>query len=96
MKIFISGKISGDKNYKEKFAKAEEEIKKLWTTEVINPTEIKLPSCCEWEDYMKVCINLIDECDAVYFLKDWQESAGACTEMAAALKRNITIIRETK
>jgi hypothetical protein len=40
-----------------------------------------LPEGFEHQDYMEICYKMIDACDAVVFLRDWQGSKGARMEM---------------
>ena len=43
------------------------------------------------EDYLHVCYAMIDICDAIYLLSDWQQSKGARMELqyAADWKKKI-------
>lgn len=78
-KIYIAGKIAGDPDYKEKFAKAEEAIKISYTDAVIiNPAEH--PEGLSLAEYMRLCFAEIDMSDFVAFLPDWSESGGARLE----------------
>lgn len=81
MKVYIAGKITGLDNYKELFANAEKEIKAAGHV-VMNPAI--LPEGFDYEDYMRIFFAMIDVCDAVYFLNNWQESSGAIREKAYA------------
>ena len=56
MKIYIAGKISGDKNYKQKFRKAEKFLRKLGHS-VMNPAWIVPSDEFRWEDYMQISID---------------------------------------
>ena len=79
MKIYIAGKITGDPGYRDKFAAAE--IQLGWQGHVVlNPAE--LPEGMAPADYMRICFAMIDVADAVVFLPDAAESAGARLEMA--------------
>ena len=79
MKVYIAGKITGDPNYKEKFAKAAKAI--LARGEIpLNPAE--LPAGMDPADYMRICFAMIDVCDWVYLLPGWEASPGARLEMA--------------
>lgn len=88
MKIYIAGKITGDPNYKQKFAvkrmKLEHEGHK-----VMNPAI--LPEGFTQDEYLKICFSMIDVCEAVHFLPDWEDSPGAKKEMEYA-KKNKKII----
>ena len=77
-KIFISGKITGDPNYKAKFAAAEAFYKKKGYT-VLNPAV--LPGDMQPADYMRICFAMIDTADAVAFLPDYHRSPGAELEL---------------
>jgi len=78
MKIYIAGKITGDPNYKEKFAKAAEIIRAEGNIP-INPAnnhEGLTPKA-----YMRISFDLIDDSDAVRFLPDYRDSPGAMIEL---------------
>ena len=75
--IFISGKIAGDPKYKEKFALAEAFYKEQGYT-VLNPSV--LPGTMRAEEYMRICLAMIDTADVVAFLPDYKQSAGASVE----------------
>ena len=78
-KIYIAGKITGDENYKAKFAEAEDFYKKNGYT-VLSPAV--LPAGMRPEDYMRICFAMIDTADAVSFLPDYTRSEGALVEHA--------------
>lgn len=78
MKIYIAGKITGDKRYKAKFAAAAKALQAAGHV-VLNPAT--LPAGLEQEDYMRICLAMLDSADQVTFLPDYQESAGAMVEM---------------
>lgn len=90
MKIYIAGKITGDKGYREKFAAVEAA---LWAQgfTVINPAV--LPEGMRPEDYMRVCLAMVEIADEVV---DWQESQGAKLEMALCqyIKKRIAFLPE--
>lgn len=95
-KVYISGKITGCDNFMEKFAKAEEVMRK-GGYEVINPAKVNMvlsPESTTWEEYMSVSIVLLDMCDAIYMLKDWKDSRGACLEYGYALAKKLKVIWE--
>ena len=79
MKIYIAGKITGDPDYRAKFADAQRQIEAQGHT-ALNPAT--LPEGMEPKDYMRICFAMIDVADAVVFLPDAAESAGARLEMA--------------
>ena len=77
MKIYIAGKITGDALYKAKFQAEQDRLERAGNT-VLNPA--KLPAGLENSCYIKLCLTMIDEADAVQMLPDWQESGGAKIE----------------
>jgi hypothetical protein len=85
IKTYISGKITGDPGYQEKFARVEGELARRGYT-VMNPAT--LPGGFAYEDYMHVCLAMIDVCDVVVLLDDWQESRGARREYEHAVRAN--------
>ena len=86
MKIYIAGKITGNPDYKTHFAKAEKELIKKRHT-VMNPT--CMPLGFGYEDYMRICFVMIDVCDAVYMLNNWEDSPGAIREYEYAKGKEI-------
>ena len=57
LRVYIAGKITGDKNYREKFAKAEQALTAMGHC-VLNP--VNLPFGMEQGDYMRICFAMID------------------------------------
>lgn len=95
MRIYISGAITGIPNFKEIFDKAEKELNNLYpNAEIINPTMIVLPQTCTHEDYMRIDFLLLDLADAIYMLKGWENSKGACMEYGFAIAKHKEILRE--
>lgn len=77
MKIYIAGKITGDKNYRQKFRQAQERLEREGHV-VLNPAV--LPEGMTRLDYMRICFAMIDCADEVAFLPDWTKSKGAQLE----------------
>ena len=92
MRVYISGAITGVSNYKEIFAKAEEELKGEGY-EVINPTSFDntLPQL-SYEEYMKLDLCLLEMCDAIYMLKGWKKSCGANREYGYAIAKDYIVL----
>ena len=76
-KVYIAGKITGDGNYRIKFAKSEQFLKRNGYI-VLNPAI--LPEGMEPGDYMRICMAMVESADFVVLLEDWEESGGAAIE----------------
>lgn len=83
MRIYIAGKITGDRHYKRKFRKAEKALAKKGHG-VMNPAALGNYPEFSWEDYMKTSGAMQEVCEAVCFLDDWNESKGALREYGRA------------
>lgn len=92
MKVFISGKITGDNGYKEKFKRAEIRLKREGHI-VLNPTVLP-ETGFEHEEYLYICCAMINVCDSVYMLDDWRDSEGARTERGFAMMRGKEVMYE--
>ena len=93
MKIYLSGAITNNTNYKEDFEIAEKQLK-YDGYEVINPAMVELPPSCTHADYMKVDFALLDLADGIYMLSNYEQSKGACMEYGYALAKGKTILFE--
>lgn len=79
MKIYIAGKINGDKGYKAKFRDVERRLAEAGHIP-LNPAA--QPAGLSRADYMRVCFAMMETADMVLFLPDYQESKGASLEWA--------------
>lgn len=95
MKVYISGPITGTSDYQKRFARAESYLRQQGY-EVINPAKIlePLPESTTWEEYMKLAVVLLEQCDMVFMLKNWQKSKGAVLEQDHASNLSIDTIYE--
>lgn len=91
-KVFISGKITGDSDYKEKFAKAEKELSAQGYL-VMNPGVF--PEGFSWFEYMTITLSMLEVCNAIYMLDGWQDSRGANLEYLQAQHKGYTILYQT-
>lgn len=81
-KIYISGAISTDPDYKRKFDCVEKMLKDKGF-KVVNPTKHeKLGKT--WVHYMKKDIKQMMDCDAIYLIPDYKTSNGAKIEKKLA------------
>lgn len=78
-KVYIAGKIIGDPCYREKFEGMQQLMEEKGFV-VISPAV--LPEGMAREDYMRICLAMIDSADAVLFMPDHVDSRGAMIELA--------------
>lgn len=97
MKIYIAGKITGlpRAEIERKFNSAAEKLKS-GGHEVFVPTVLPDYSSVPHEDYLHVCYAMIDICEAIYLLSDWQNSKGARMEFQYAADWKKKILYEDK
>ena len=88
-KIYIAGKITGLHNYEEKFAHAEN---KLIAKGAITMNPAKLSKGFKNNEYMHICLAMVDVCDAIYLLDNWTGSIGATQEFNYATEKGKEII----
>ncbi len=91
MKIYISGAISKDFNYMEKFKRVEDKLTAMGHA-VLNPTVI--PPILSHEEHMIIDLAMLDVCDAIYMMKGYENSKGANIELNHALKESKMIFYE--
>lgn len=77
MKVYVAGKITGNKSYVEQFEKAEEVLKKLGHA-VINPVK---NLGFTYREYIDMGLNELSKCDAICLLEGYEESNGALLEL---------------
>lgn len=98
MKIYIAGKITGlDRRAMIlKFEAADAKLKAQGHS-VFIPCILPAYDDVPHEDYLHICYAMIDICDAVYMLADWQSSTGARMELqyAADWQKKILYERDT-
>jgi len=83
---YISGRISGDENYRKKFARAEKRLIKQGY-EVLNPATA--PDGLSYDEYMEYDLSMLDRADVVFFLPDWILSLGCNIEWESAHRHDI-------
>lgn len=87
-KVYISGAISTDPNYKKHFKRAERKLIKRGDG-VFNPCCI--PVIFSYWQFMSIDLAALACCDTIYMLKGWHESRGAKIELARALELGLRV-----
>lgn len=77
MKIYITGRITGNPHYKAQFKAMAAMLQENGHT-VLNPAE--LPEGMKPADYMRIRFAMLDSADVVLFQHGWQESKSAKLE----------------
>ena len=95
MRVYISGPITKDKGYYQKFLNAEHKLKAAGC-EVVNPARIGkiLPKSFSHGEYMDIDLALLQKCEAIYMLKGWNASIGAKNEISFAKEMGLRVIYE--
>ncbi len=103
MRVYISGKIGEEvlsEATRQKFARAERELRE-WDFDVFNPTTSGLGAKAEelakengtdfYTEIMKLDLEALIQCDAIYLLQDWVESPGAKRELSEAREHGLAV-----
>lgn len=85
MKVYISGPITGTKDYMERFSKAQKYLESKGYS-VINPALVNsnLPKDTTYGEYMTMSLTMLTMCDTIYLLKGYEDSEGALIELNSA------------
>lgn len=91
MKAYVSGKMTGlsEDQIWNNFRKVEEFLVKTGAESVMNPavTYVMMKfNAFSYEDWLHVDFAMLDACDAVFLLPNWETSMGAKREIAYAYK----------
>ena len=93
MVIYIAGPITDIPNYRGRFSAAERTLRADGHI-VFNPSF--LPAGLPHDSYLPIDRAMMDACDTVYFLRDWESSAGARSEFDYATKRGMKLMFEDR
>lgn len=84
---YLSGPITGHKNYRRQFAEAAAALKELGYV-VINPAELDQAfpvECMSYEAIMRIDLELLASADYLVQLPGWERSIGANRDLGFAL-----------
>ena len=79
MRLYLSGRISGNDNCKEEFATARAQLDNA-DYDVCDPTTFEILEGVPWAYTMKYVIREMLQCDGVSLLPGWEGSPGARVE----------------
>ena len=75
--IYIAGPVTGVPKYYEAFEKAQDDLE---AAGFIALTPTWQPKGMSNEQYMRICLAMLDSADGVFFLPNWSRSSGAKLE----------------
>ena len=91
-KIYVAGPVSNyANNNKLAFVLAEQNLKKEG---YIVLSTARISYGLTEKEYMRIAITMLECCEAIYMLKGWKNSLGACAEYALAKKLGLEIIED--
>ncbi len=93
--VYLSGKITGlePEVYRKNFDECREWLKSMIPDEyqIITPTDL-CKDDWDWYTCMDICVDVMKQCIAVYFMPDWRDSKGATCERYIAEANGLRII----
>lgn len=86
MRIYLSGPITGQANYRRVFNEAKTILEAQGYKDIINPAELcqVLPETYPYEKILNLCLDMLAECDVLVLLPGWQQSHGCGMEIGYA------------
>ena len=96
-RIYLSGPISNDPDYMQKFTEADAYLRNQGY-QVANPAELyrSLPQNVSYEELMSIDLHIMDICDTVIQLEGWEESKGCNREYGYALAKDMIVMTMTE
>lgn len=99
MRIYLSGPISGTTDAEQRFGDAQKMLEEMGYEDIVNPSwlvKVLNPKTADREDYMGICLDLLNGCCLMVQLDGWQNSLGCQCEYGFARGRNIACMTLTE
>lgn len=93
-RIYISGQITGIEQQASAIFSAAETFLREKGFEPVNPMKLNHANAEKWEDFMRVDIKHLVDCDAIYMLSNHSKSSGAKLELHIATHLKMTVFHE--
>jgi hypothetical protein len=93
MRIYVSGRIKDYPAYLEHFKQGCDHVRKLGH-EPVNPCELTKEEL-SYEEYMKLDLKHLIECEGILMLDGWEKSAGARVEHLVAVFCGLEVYYQT-
>ena len=96
--IYISGRITGNKNWEKQFQEAENYLNKLGIYTVVNPLKLEKQLTIKktYINYMRNDIKHLINCSDIYMLRGWWRSKGARLERHIAKVLGLGIVYQKR
>lgn len=96
--IYISGRITKNKNWEKQFQEAENYLRKLGFMEIVNPLKLESQVTIKktYANYMRNDIKHLINCDDIYMLRGWWRSKGARLERHIAKVLGLGIVYQKR
>lgn len=98
-KVYVAGKITGltVEEFKKNFIRGVNKVQALGveTRDIVNPASYTIDNGT-WQDYMRLCLTKLMQCDTIYMLDGWKTSQGAKFELLTAQTLGLRVLYETE
>lgn len=93
-RLYLSGPITGVDDYFERFQRAFLALEEAGYN-VINPAPLYqvMPDDATYEEYMQICMDLLDMADVIVQMPGWEKSCGCNRELGWAIASDKIIIQ---